>query len=61
MPDEASLIGKKIVGFKTRAYPDGFGGEAHDPLIYLDDGSVLTFITENTAEGETGVFVLRVS
>lgn len=53
------IVGKKIVRFEPRTFSDQRGGTAHDPVIVLDDGSFLTFITEETETGDYGVFILR--
>lgn len=51
------IIGKKIVGFEPGSFKDGMGGTAHDPLILLEDGRSLYFVTEETETGEYGVFI----
>lgn len=57
------LIGKRIIGFDPGTSVAGSGVSKrtmHDPRIYLDDGSVLLFVTEEHPEdGEYGVFAFR--
>lgn len=61
MVSARQLIGRKIVGFDPCPFDDGRGGRAHEPTIYLDDGSRLKFVTEETDIGEYGVFVMKVA
>ena len=54
------LIGKKIVAVDMQPFDDGKGGTAHDPVITLDDGSRLCFITEEIDSGDCyGVDIVR--
>lgn len=49
------LEGRRIVGFEANRFPDGRGGTAHRPVIVLDNGARLTFVTEETEIGDYGV------
>lgn len=49
------LVGRRIVGFRHNPWSDGRGGTAHNPVIELDNGAVLTFTVEETDCGEYGV------
>lgn len=60
MPSARELIGRKIVGFDANPFDDGRGSKAHDPHIWLDDGSRLRFVVEELdSGGDYGVFVAR--
>lgn len=59
MVSARELIGKRIIGFSPNPFPDGRGTTAHNPHLYLDDGSVLIFVTEETDLGVYGVFMSR--
>jgi hypothetical protein len=65
MVSARQLIGRTIVGFE----PNPFDGRAHaheekrlahDPVIKLDDGSDLLFITEETESGAYGVRIVKI-
>jgi hypothetical protein len=50
------LVGKRIVRVDMRPFKTGDRGAertCHDPLIELDDGSVLRFWVEETESGDT--------
>ena len=51
------LVGRTIVAFYPCPFPDGRGGVAHEPTIWLDDGSRLYFITEETDVGDYGTYI----
>ena len=55
------LVGRKIVKVKMNGFKTGrFDGDTStDPLIVLDDGSRLMFITAETETGDYGVDILR--
>ena len=67
------LVGRRIVGFEPRPFPNGRGGVAHSPRMILDDGSTLVFDVESTQvpggsglydqayPGEYGIFIQRVA
>jgi len=58
MVSARQLIGRKIVGFTPG--PDNAGGTRgifHTPRIYLDDGTFLYFVTEETDVAEYGTFI----
>lgn len=38
------LVGRTIVGFALRSWPDGRGGMAHAPVLRLDNGAYLVLI-----------------
>ena len=61
MVSAREIVGKKIVGFNPGLFPDGqgAGAMAHDPVIFLDDGSRLHFLAEETQVGEYGVQIIR--
>lgn len=52
------LTGRRIVGFDSNPWDDGRGGTAHSPRMVLDNGARLTFLTEETDQGEFGTCVL---
>lgn len=54
------LRGRRIVKVKVNRFDDGrrMGTWAHDPSIYLDDGSVIRFSVEETETGEYGVSLI---
>ena len=58
-PSKRDLIGRKIVDFDARPYPDGRGGTNHDPRIVLDDGSVLIFNAQEQEGDGYGVSIIR--
>lgn len=60
MVSARQLIGRKIVGFDPRPFGDSRGGRAYKPAIYLDDGTRLEFITQETDGDDYGVLVLKV-
>lgn len=51
------LVGRRIVAFDARPFQDGRGGTAHWPIIWLDDGSFLSFEVEETDTGDYGIRV----
>lgn len=54
----ARLKGRRIVKVEMNAFRDGRRGRnsyAHDPIIYLDDGTQIGFVTEETEVGVYGV------
>ena len=57
------LIGGRIANVDMRPFVSGKGRlrrTCHDPIIELDDGSVLTFVVEETDSGERyGVNIVR--
>jgi len=64
------LVGRRIVGFEPRPFPNGRGGVAHSPRMILDDGSTLVFAAEaaepyhvkgQSYGGEYGIFIQRVA
>lgn len=59
MVSSRQLVGRRIVGFDPRPFPDDRGGVAHNPVIRLDDGSQLAFIIEETEHGEYGTRIVR--
>lgn len=61
MPYARELVGRRIVAFDPRPFPDGRGGTAHAPYITLDDGSQLRFLVEETDSAlGYGIRILRV-
>ncbi len=57
------LVGRTVVSFNPRPFaarPDApHPGVAHNPVLILDDGAMLTFFVEETETGEYGVCILR--
>lgn len=54
------LVGRRIVAVDFRPFPTGRGrGRATNPVITLDDGSVLTFEVEETEGLDYGVEIMR--
>lgn len=51
------LIGRTIVDVDFRPFPDGQGRTAHNPILTLDNGRKVWFVTEETDVGEYGVTV----
>jgi hypothetical protein len=54
------LVGRTITAVTLRAYTDGRGGRTAQPLIHLDDGSVLLFTLHETESLDTGIDFLLV-
>jgi hypothetical protein len=52
MVSARQLVGRRIVGFQANAYRNGEFGIIHHPVIFLDDGTKLFFITEE--DGRNG-------
>ena len=60
MVSARELTGRRIVGFKPNAHKDDAGNTYHTPEIILDDGSILTFCTEEIHNGgDYGTFTTR--
>lgn len=57
------LVGRRIVAVDMRSFKSGEGrGKrvCHDPVVTLDDGSVLSFVVEETDSGDCyGVSIVR--
>ncbi len=51
------LVGRTIVKIKPRAFRDGRGKWAYDPVVVLDDGTAFTFLVQET-EADYGVDIL---
>lgn len=49
------LRGRRIVKVLLRPFNDELRGTVTDPLIVLDDGTTLSFLTQETDVGEYGV------
>lgn len=49
------LRGRRIVRVLLRPFNNLQGGTATDPLIFLDDGTTISFLTQETDCGEYGV------
>jgi len=49
------LVGKTIADIEWNLFTDGRGGWAHDPTIIFNDGSRLSFSTEETENHGYGV------
>jgi len=65
MVSKRELIGRKIVDFDPRPFDADprikrNKRTAHDPIITLDDGSRLYFVTEETEVGDYGVWIGRI-
>jgi hypothetical protein len=54
-----TLVGRTIVGFEQRPFNNGRGGYATNPVIRLDDGTELTFDTEETERLVYGTRIRR--
>jgi hypothetical protein len=54
-----TLVGRTIVGFEQRPFSNGRGGYATNPVIRLDDGTELTFDTEETERLVYGTRIRR--
>lgn len=50
-----ALLGRRIVRVGLRSFSDGRGSLAHNPVLYLDNGSCVTFSVEETEHGYYGV------
>jgi hypothetical protein len=48
------LVGRRITAVEFRQFPDGRGGRASKPVLTLDNGRRVFFITEETDVGEYG-------
>ena len=53
------LAGKTIARVSVDRFEDGRGGIATDPIIVLDDGSILYFTVSETEVGEYGITLHR--
>lgn len=51
------LNGRKIVRIEMRSFRDGRGGWATNPVIYLDDGSNLSFRVQEVEEDGYGIIL----
>jgi hypothetical protein len=51
------LIGRKIVAVDLQPFDDRCGGTAHDPILTLDNGRKVWFVTEETDTGDYGVAI----
>lgn len=51
---KCDLIGRRIVDVKWNYFDDGRGGKASAPALYLDNGQMLFFSTQETEHGEYG-------
>jgi hypothetical protein len=58
MPSAKSLVGRKIVSFEPNPFPDGRGGTAHAPVLFLDDGTILRFVVKETDVGDYGIRIV---
>lgn len=56
------IIGRRIVGVEMNPFParDLNNTMAHDPVITLDNGAKLRFMTEETQTDDYGVRILYV-
>lgn len=54
------LVGRMIVTYDARPFPDRQGRTAHRPVITLDNGARLIFVTEETDTGDYGVCAVYV-
>jgi hypothetical protein len=45
------LLGRTIVAVDMRPFPDGQGGTAHSPVLTLDNGRRVFFVTEEIDSG----------
>jgi hypothetical protein len=52
---KSELIGRKIVDVDWRPFDDGMGGKATNPILILDNGRHIYFLTQETEIGEYGV------
>ena len=52
------VVGRRITQVDMNAFDDGRGGTAHAPVVYLDNGARMTFVTEETETGEYGTDIL---
>lgn len=51
------VIGRTIVAVRMNPFDDGKGGTAHAPVLELDNGAQLHFVTEETEMGEYGTSI----
>ena len=61
MVSARELVGRRIIAFEPLPFKSGESHDnrlAHRPIVYLDDGSCLTFTTEEV-EGDYGTFIGR--
>ena len=56
-PTLKSIIGHKIKAIDLRPFDNGEGKLAYDPIITLDNGLTLHFVTQETQVGEYGVSI----
>jgi hypothetical protein len=59
MVSKRQLVGRRIINFDPGSFNDSRGGVAHDPVITLDDGSVLSFSVEETDTGDYGIHITK--
>jgi len=52
------IEGKTIKSVDMNPFPDGRGGTAHGPVITFEDGSRISFYTEETDTGEYGTSIV---
>jgi hypothetical protein len=58
MAQRKQLIGRTITGVEFRPFDNGSGGTAHNPVLILDNGRRLLFMTEETDTGEYGTSII---
>jgi hypothetical protein len=59
MVSKRQLVGRRIIDFDPGTFDDARGGKAHDPVITLNDGSVLSFSVEETDTGNYGIRITK--
>lgn len=55
LPHESWIEGKRVAVVRWRPFEDGRGGTTYNPVLHFEDGSILTFVAEETDVGEYGV------
>ena len=55
-----ALVGRKIIDVKLNRFSNGQGGFANDPQLFLDDGTVIAFSTQETESGDYGTALVIV-
>lgn len=48
------LVGRRIIAVEFRQFADGRGGRTSKPMLTLDNGRRVFFLTEETDVGEYG-------
>lgn len=52
------IVGKRILAVEMNPSDDGRGGTAYSPVIRLEGGAKLRFVTQETETGEYGTEIV---